>query len=76
MPMEGQTDGETLGGAAMLATEKNFRRVMGHKDLWTLKAILDGKHEKPLTVRRRSRNMLITAAWQLPTNCGPVPPIL
>ena len=32
--------------AAMLATEKNFRRVMGHKDLWALKAILDGKQEK------------------------------
>jgi hypothetical protein len=32
--------------AAMLATEKNFRRVMGHKDLWALKAILDGKNEK------------------------------
>ena len=28
--------------AAMLATEKNFRRVMGHKDIW-LKAILDEK---------------------------------
>jgi len=32
--------------AAMLATEKNSRRVMGHKDLWALKAILDGKNEK------------------------------
>jgi putative transposase len=32
--------------AAMLATEKNFRRVMGHKDLWALKAILDGSNEK------------------------------
>jgi len=26
--------------------EKNFRRVMGHKDMWALKAILDGKSEK------------------------------
>jgi transposase-like protein len=26
--------------AAFLATEKNFRRVMGYKDLWALKAIL------------------------------------
>ncbi len=34
--------------AALLATEKNFRRVMGHKDLWALKAILDGKQEKTL----------------------------
>ena len=39
--------------AAMLATEKNFRRVMGHKDMWALKAILDGKHEK--TVDRREK---------------------
>lgn len=34
--------------AALLATEKNFRRVMGHKDLWALQAILDGKNEKRL----------------------------
>jgi transposase-like protein len=39
--------------AAMLATEKNFRRVMGHKDLWALKAILDGKHEKQLDRREK-----------------------
>jgi hypothetical protein len=39
--------------AAMLATEKNFRRVMGHKDMWALKAILDGKHEK--TIDRREK---------------------
>jgi hypothetical protein len=39
--------------AAMLATEKNFRRVMGDKDLWALKAILDGKHDK--TVDRREK---------------------
>ena len=38
--------------AAMLATEKNFRRVMGHKDLWALKAILDGK-EKQLDRRQK-----------------------
>ena len=37
--------------AAMLATEKNFRRVMGHKDLWALKAILDGKGEKSIDRR-------------------------
>lgn len=37
--------------AALLATEKNFRKVMGHKDLWALKAILDGKHEKQLDRR-------------------------
>ena len=39
--------------AAMLATEKNFRRIIGHKDLWALKAILDGKNEK--TVDRREK---------------------
>jgi len=27
--------------SAFLATEKNFRRIMGHKDLWILKAALD-----------------------------------
>ena len=32
--------------AALLATEKSFHRVMGHKDMWALKAILDGKNEK------------------------------
>jgi transposase-like protein len=39
--------------AAMLATEKNFRRVMGHKDLWALKAILDGKNEKAVDRREK-----------------------
>ena len=39
--------------AALLATEKNFRRVMGHKDLWALKAILDGKREKQLDRREK-----------------------
>lgn len=39
--------------AAMLATEKNFRRVMGHKDLWALKAILDGKTEKRIDRREK-----------------------
>jgi len=28
--------------SAFLATEKNFRRVMGYKDLWALEAILNG----------------------------------
>jgi putative transposase len=32
--------------AVMLATERNFRRVMGHEDMWAMKAILDGKYEK------------------------------
>ena len=39
--------------AAMLATEKSFRRVMGHKDLWALKAILDGKVEKRVDRREK-----------------------
>jgi transposase-like protein len=34
--------------ASFLATEKNFRRIMGWKDLWQLKAIL-GRAEKPAT---------------------------
>jgi len=28
-------------GAAFVATEKSFRRIMGHEQLWTLKACLD-----------------------------------
>lgn len=39
--------------AALLVTEKNFRRLMGHKDLWALEAILDGKHEKQLDRREK-----------------------
>lgn len=31
--------------AAFMATEKNFRRVMGYKDLWALKAILRSEQE-------------------------------
>jgi len=28
--------------AAFLATEKNFRKTMGYRDLWMLDAILNG----------------------------------
>jgi hypothetical protein len=28
-------------GAAALETERNFRKIMGHKGLWMLKAVLD-----------------------------------
>jgi hypothetical protein len=28
--------------SAFLATEKNFRKMMGYKDLWVLEAILNG----------------------------------
>src|SRR5262249_40381269 len=31
--------------AAFLATEKSFRRIMGYRDLWALKAILRGEQE-------------------------------
>jgi hypothetical protein len=31
--------------AAFLATEHNFRRMMGYKDLWALKAILRGEKD-------------------------------
>lgn len=43
--------------SAFLATEKNFRRIMGYGDLWALKAILDGQglkeEEKPVASQRR-----------------------
>jgi hypothetical protein len=28
-------------GAAAMETERNFRKIMGHKGLWMLKAVLD-----------------------------------
>ena len=28
-------------GAAALETEKHFRKIMGHRELWMLKAVLD-----------------------------------
>lgn len=31
--------------AAFLATEENFRRIMGYRDLWALKAILRGEQQ-------------------------------
>ena len=37
-------DGEMAlrwAGAAALETEKRFRRIVGHRDLWMLKAALD-----------------------------------
>jgi hypothetical protein len=30
--------------AAALETEKNFRKIMGYKELWMLKAALDEDH--------------------------------
>ena len=32
--------------ASFLATEKNFRRIMGWKDLWQLEAILGRKRNE------------------------------
>jgi len=32
---------------ALLMTEKNFRRIMGHKDLWMLEAALSRNEESP-----------------------------
>jgi hypothetical protein len=45
--------------SSFLATEKNFRRIMGYKDLWALKAILDEKVEKDVSTQ--SRNVLFPA---------------
>src|SRR6516165_9656975 len=36
-----------------LATEKSFRRIMGYKDLWALKAILDAKVEKSVASKEK-----------------------
>jgi hypothetical protein len=35
-------DGETLMTSAFLATEQNFRKIMGYRDLWGLDAMLHG----------------------------------
>ncbi len=39
--------------SSFLATEKGFRRIMGYKDLWALKAILDEKVEKDVAPKQR-----------------------
>ena len=39
--------------SAFLATEKSFRRIMGYKDLWALKAILDAKVEKAVASKEK-----------------------
>jgi transposase-like protein len=38
--------------ASFLATEKNFRRLMGYRDLWALKAILRGEKDMPGNVKQ------------------------
>jgi hypothetical protein len=37
--------------AALLETEKRFRKIMGYKDLWMLKAVLDEETITPQQVR-------------------------
>jgi transposase-like protein len=37
--------------AALLETEKSFRKIMGYKDLWMLKAVLDEETTNPQQVR-------------------------
>ena len=39
--------------SSFLATEKSFRRIMGYKDLWALKAILDAKLEKDIASKEK-----------------------
>ena len=39
--------------SAFLATEKSFRRIMGYKELWALKAILDAKVEKVVVSKEK-----------------------
>jgi transposase-like protein len=39
--------------SAFLATEKSLRRIMGYKDLWALKAILDAKVEKSVASKEK-----------------------
>ena len=41
--------------SAFLATEKSFRRIMGYKDLWALKAILDVTVEKRVASKGEGR---------------------
>jgi transposase-like protein len=43
---------ERWAAASFLATEKNFRRIMGWKDLWQLEAILGRKAMKTAAVRQ------------------------
>jgi putative transposase len=39
--------------SSFLVTEKSFRRIMGYKDLWALKAILDEKVEKDVAPKQK-----------------------
>jgi len=39
--------------SAYLATEKSFRRIMGHEQLWMLKSYLDGKEPSATVADKR-----------------------
>jgi hypothetical protein len=65
---------ERWAAASFLATEKNFRRIMGWKDLWQLEAILGRKRSKMLRPCRRSRKMSTSAALQPLTTSGTLSP--
>ena len=39
--------------SAYLATEKTFRRIMGHEQLWMLKSYLDGNEEAATVAANR-----------------------
>jgi hypothetical protein len=43
---------ERWAAASLLATEKNFRRIMGPKDLWQLEAILGRTAMEPAAVQQ------------------------
>ena len=45
---------ERWAAASFLATEKNFRRIMGWKDLWQLETILGRKGSEPATSQQEA----------------------
>jgi len=47
-PLERGADGRGWGAGADLLTEKNFRKLLGHRDLWTLAAAL-GREKTSVT---------------------------
>lgn len=57
-------------GAAFLAIEKSFRRIMGHRDLWALQPSWTEPANPPLLLGRGLRKMVSSAAQSLPTMFG------
>jgi len=55
-----------LGSSDFLDVEKRFRRIMGHRDLRTLKAILD---EKQVDEKREPRRMMGRESSPTTLNC-------